>query len=140
MGLMDSLLGAAASALGNSSGNSQQNTAIELVMQLIQQSGGVGNLLNQLQQGGLGDALGSWVSSQSSNQSVSASDLQSALGGGLLEQVAAKVGVDSNQAGDLLSQYLPQMIDQLTPNGTVQDADGFGLDDIAKIALQRFLK
>ena len=44
MGLMDSLLGAAASALGNSSGNSQQNTAIELVMQLIQQSGGVGNL------------------------------------------------------------------------------------------------
>ena len=141
MGLMDSLLGAAASAMsGNNGTNSQQNTAMELVMQLIQQSGGIGNLMGKLQQGGLGDALNSWVSTQGENQSVSANALQSALGGGLLEQAAAKVGLDSAQAGGLLSQYLPQIIDGLTPNGSAQDANGFGLDDIARIALQQFMK
>ena len=43
MGLLDSLLGA---ALGG--GNQQQNTAVQLVLQLIEKSGGVGNLMNTL--------------------------------------------------------------------------------------------
>lgn len=137
MGLLDSLLGAATSALSDNDNGQKQG--LDLVMQLIEKSGGVGNLMNQLQQGGLGDALNSWVGT-GDNQSVSADDIQGALGGGLIEQIASKVGVDSSQAGDLLSQFLPQMINNLTPNGTAEDADGFGLDDIARIALQQFLK
>ena len=42
-----------------------------MAMDLVKQQGGVGNLINQLQQGGLGDALSSWVSNQSSNLPVS---------------------------------------------------------------------
>ena len=140
MGLMDSLLGAAASAMSGSNGGGQQNTAMALVMQLIQQSGGVGKLVTKLQQAGLGDALSSWVGAQSTNQAVSADALQSALGSGELEQAAAKVGIDSNQAGGLLAQFLPQIIDSLTPNGNAQDVDGFGLDDIARIAMKSFMK
>ncbi|MDO4640097.1 MAG: YidB family protein [Neisseria sp.] len=138
MGLMDSLIGAATSAIGG--GDGSQNTALQLVMQLVQQNGGAGNLLNQLQQGGLGDALNSWVSSQSSNETVSASQIQDALGSGALEKAASAVGVDSAQAGSLLSQYLPQIVDSLTPNGNAADADGFGLDDIARIVMHNFLK
>ena len=82
--------------------------------------------------------LQSWIT-QGSNQSVSAEQIQSALGGNL-QQAAQQVGLDTNQAGSLLSQYLPQIIDGLTPNGTAADADGFGLDDIARIAMQKFLK
>ncbi|OSI12851.1 YidB family protein [Neisseria canis] len=137
MNLMDTLIGAASSAL---SGSGSQNTALQLVMQLMQQNGGAGNLINQLQQGGLGDILNSWISNQSSNESVSASQIQDALGGGMLEKAASAVGVDSAQAGSLLSQYLPQIIDSLTPNGSAADADGFGLDDIARILMQNFLK
>ena len=137
MALMDSLLNAAASAIG--AGNGQQNTAVQMVLDLVQQSGGVGNLINQLQQGGLGGALESWIST-GGNQSVSGSDLQSALGSGMIEQVAAKFGMDGQQAGDLLAQYLPNLVDSATPNGSAQDADGFGLDDIASLVLKNLVK
>mgnify|MGYP000039967888 CR=1 FL=1 len=82
MALMDSLLNAAMSAIGNQNGDGgRQNAALGMLMELVQQSGGIGNLMAKLQQGGLGDALNSWISTQSSNQSVSGSDLQQALGG-----------------------------------------------------------
>lgn len=138
MALMDSLLNAAASAVGGA-GNGKQNTAVQMMLALVQQSGGVGNLINRLQQGGLGGALESWIST-GGNQSVSGSDLQSALGSGMIEQVAAKFGMDGRQAGDLLAQYLPNLVDSATPNGSVQDADGFGLDDIASLVLKNLVK
>ena len=141
MALMDSLLNAAMSAIGNQNGEGgQQNAALGMLMELVQQSGGIGNLMAKLQQGGLGDALNSWISTQSSNQSVSGSDLQQALGGNPIEQVAAKFGLNGQQAGDLLAQYLPNLVDSATPEGKVQDADGFGLDDLASLVLKNLVK
>ncbi len=141
MALMDSLLNAAMSAIGNHNGEGgRQNAALGMLMELVQQSGGVGNLMAKLQQGGLGDALNSWISTQSSNQSVSGSDLQQALGGNAIEQVAAKFGLNGQQAGDLLAQYLPNLVDSATPEGKVQDADGFGLDDLASLVLKNLVK
>ncbi len=138
MGLMDSLVGAAVSSIAGNAAGSTQNPAMQLAMQLIQQNGGVGGLMGQLQQGGLGDALNSWVST-GANQSVSGQDLQNAFGSEQLQQAAA-AGVDHSQAGDLLAQVLPQLINGMTPNGNASDANGFGLDDIAKIAMQQFMK
>ena len=141
MALMDSLLNAAMSAIGNQNGEGgQQNAALGMLMELVQQSGGIGNLMAKLQQGGLGDALNSWISTQSSNQSVSGSDLQQALGGNAIEQGAAKFGMNGQQAGDLLAQYLPNLVDSATPEGKVQDADGFGLDDLASLVLKNLVK
>ena len=141
MALMDSLLNAAMSAIGNQNGEGgQQNAALGMLMELVQQSGGIGNLMAKLQQGGLGDALNSWISTQSSNQSVSGSDLQQALGGNAIEQVAAKFGLTGQQASDLLAQYLPNLVDSATPEGKVQDADGFGLDDLASLVLKNLVK
>ncbi len=141
MALMDSLLNAAMSAIGNQNGEGgRQNAALGMLMELVQQSGGIGNLMAKLQQGGLGDALNSWISTQSSNQSVSGSDLQQALGGNAIEQVAAKFGLDGQQASDLLAQYLPNLVDSATPGGQAQDADGFGLDDLASLVLKNLVK
>lgn len=141
MALMDSLINAAASAIAGQNGQSgQQNTAVEMAMELVRQNGGVGNLINQLQQGGLGGALESWISASSHNQSVSGSDLQSALGTNAIEAIANKFGVNGQQAGDLLAQYLPNLVDSATPNGTAQDADGFGLDDLASLVLKNLVK
>lgn len=133
---MDSLINAAASAIG---GSNQQNTAVQMALDLVRQSGGVGNLINQLQQGGLGSALESWISN-GSNESVSGNDLQSALGSGLIEQIASKFGMNGSQASDLLAQYLPNLVDSATPNGSAQDADGFGLDDLAALVLKNLIK
>ena len=139
MALMDSLLNAAAQALGGKDENGQSSLT-DMAMNLVQQKGGVGNLINQLQQGGLGDVLNSWVSNQQSNLPVSGSDLQNALGSDAISQVAQKFGLDSQQAGDMLAQILPNLVDKATPNGSAQDADGFGLDDIASAILKNFTK
>lgn len=139
MALMDSLLNAAAQALGGKDENGQSSLT-EMAMNLVQQQGGVCNLINQLQQGGLGDVLNSWVSNQQSNLPVSGSDLQNALGSDAISQVAQKFGLDSQQAGDMLAQILPNLVDKATPNGSAQDADGFGLDDIASAILKNFTK
>ena len=137
MGILDSLLDTAMSSLGG--GDGQQNQAMKLVMHLVQQNGGnIGGLLSQLQQGGLGDdVLQSWIGSNS-NESVSASAIENALGGHL-GQAAQAVGIDTQQASGLLAQYLPQIIDTMTPNGQASDADGFGLDDVVRLA-QQWLK
>ena len=111
MSLLDNVINAATSAI---SGNGEQSQAMQLVSQLIQQNGGnVGDLLGKLQQGGLG---------------------------GSLSNAAAKVGLDTGSASNLLAQYLPNIINAITPNGNAADADGFGLDDIARIVMQNFLK
>ena len=136
MSLLDNVISAATSAM---SGSGEQGKAVELVTQLVQQNGGnVGDLLSKLQQGGLGDALQSWIGT-GSNASVDASQIQNALGSNLSE-AAAKVGLDTSSAGNLLAQYLPNIINAITPNGNAADADGFGLDDIARIVMQNFLK
>ena len=70
---------------------------------------------------------------------MDASQIQSALGGSLAD-AAAKVGLDTSSAGNLLAQYLPNIINAITPNGNAADANGFGLDDIARIVMQKFLK
>ena len=136
MALMDSLLNAAAQALGGKDGRGAQNSLTDMAMDLVRQQGGVGSLINQLQQGGLGDVLNSWVS----NAPISGSDLQNALGSDTISQVAKKFGIDANQAGDLLAQVLPNLVDKATPNGSAQEADGFGLDDIASAILKNFTK
>ena len=46
MALMDSLLNAAMSAIGNQNGEGgQQNAALGMLMELVQQNGGIGNLM-----------------------------------------------------------------------------------------------
>ena len=136
MSILDSLLDTAMSSLGG--GDGQQNQAMKLVMHLVQQNGGnIGGLLSQLQQGGLGDVLQSWIGSNS-NESVSTGAIENALGSHL-GQAAQAIGIDTQQASGLLAQYLPQIIDTMTPNGQASDADGFGLDDVVRLA-QQWLK
>ncbi|WP_165007881.1 YidB family protein [Neisseria yangbaofengii] len=140
MALMDTLLNAATQALNNNNNGTGQNPLLDMAMDLVRQQGGTGNLINQLQQGGLGDALGSWISTSQDNAPVSGNALQSALGSDVIGQVAQKFGMDGQQASDLLAQVLPSLVDSVTPNGNPQEADGFGLDDIASLVLKNFIK
>lgn len=139
MSFLNSIISNAASSLLTDTDGDGQIQAVQLVQQLLQQNGGnVGALLSQLQQSGLGSAVESWIGN-GANANIDASQVQNALGDNL-NQAAANLGLDSNQAGNLLAQYLPQIINTLTPNGNAADADGFGMDDIARIAMQQLFK
>jgi uncharacterized protein YidB (DUF937 family) len=78
--------------------------------------GGLGGLLNRLQQGGLGDETKSWVGS-GQNQPVSPGQLGSALGPNIIKTLAQQSGISEDELTKQLSQVLPGIVDKLTPNG-----------------------
>jgi uncharacterized protein YidB (DUF937 family) len=79
-------------------------------------SGGLGDLLNQLQQGGHGEAANTWVG-KGENKAIAPGDLANALGADQIESLSAQSGLSRDDLLSGLSQYLPKVIDHLTPDG-----------------------
>ncbi len=78
--------------------------------------GGLGGLLSQLQGSGLGREADSWVS-QGPNMAVSPDQLRQAFGQDKLSGLAQQNGMDLNEMLQGLSQHLPDVVNQLTPQG-----------------------
>jgi len=81
-------------------------------------SGGLNDLLKQLQEAGQGDVAKSWVGS-GPNKTISPNDLASALGADQVGLLSAHSGMSQNDLLEGLSEYLPQVVDHLTPEGRV---------------------
>jgi uncharacterized protein YidB (DUF937 family) len=79
-------------------------------------SGGLGDLLNQFQQAGQGDTANSWVG-KGQNKAISPGDLANALGSDQINSIASQAGLSPDDLLKGLSQYLPGVIDHLTPDG-----------------------
>jgi uncharacterized protein YidB (DUF937 family) len=79
-------------------------------------SGGLGDLLKQFQQSGHGDVAKSWVDNAPS-KAISSDDLAKALGGDQIDTLMAHTGLSRQDLLAGLSQYLPQVVNQLTPDG-----------------------
>ncbi len=80
--------------------------------------GGLGGLLSTLEKGGLGNVINSWVGT-GPNQSVSPSQLGSALGPEIIKVLAQRSGLPEEELTRQLSQVLPGVVDKLTPSGRV---------------------
>lgn len=105
--------------LGSILGQGGSNDAVGAISNLIDQHGGLSGLVQQLQNGGLSDVVSSWVGT-GANLPVSADALQQALGSEQISQIAAKLGLSPDQAAGSLAQLLPQVVDKLTPNGSIE--------------------
>ncbi|WP_374406715.1 YidB family protein [Hydrogenophaga sp.] len=135
MGLLDSLVGAAANAAFGGQQNNQApqgglggldpQMLVGLLGMLMNQGGGLSGILGKLQQGGLGDAAASWVGT-GANQPVSADALGSALGPDLMGMIAGQLGGSHQQAAGTMAELLPDLINQLTPQGQLPADNGIG--------------
>jgi uncharacterized protein YidB (DUF937 family) len=81
-------------------------------------SGGIGDLLKQFQQNGHGDTADSWVGS-GPNKQISPGDLANALGADNINALTSKTGMSRDELLGELSRYLPEVVDEFTPNGRV---------------------
>jgi uncharacterized protein YidB (DUF937 family) len=79
-------------------------------------SGGLGNLLKELQDSGHGRVAQSWVGT-GPNEDIAPKDLANALGSDTLDTLSKRTGLSTNDLLAGLSQHLPDLVDQLTPNG-----------------------
>ena len=118
MGLFDSILGAVTGKTDGSGGAAQ---LIGVVGGLLAQSGGLQGLANKFAQSGQGNAFQSWVG-MGENEGISSNQIQNALGSEQVNALAAKMGVDPTQVSTFLAEYLPKIVDKLTPEGKVDPA------------------
>jgi uncharacterized protein YidB (DUF937 family) len=81
-------------------------------------SGGLNDLLKQFQQNGQGEVANSWVGT-GPNKAISPTDLASALGADRINTLVAQTGMSRDELIAGLSQQLPEVIDQLSPEGRV---------------------
>ena len=115
MGLFDSMLGAVTGKTDGSGGGAE---LMGVLGGLLAQSGGLQGLASKFAQSGHGNAFQSWVG-MGENQPVSGSAIQNALGSDQVKALAAKMGIDPAQASAFLAEYLPKVVDKLTPAGKI---------------------
>lgn len=79
-------------------------------------SGGLNDLLKQFQQAGQGSAMSSWVG-HGPNASVSPGDLAKVLDSDQIKTLMAQAGLSRDDVLAALSEHLPNLVNELTPNG-----------------------
>ena len=79
-------------------------------------SGGLGDLLKQLQQNGHGETANSWVS-PGPNKQIAPGDLANALGADQINSLMSHSGLSRDELLSGLSQHLPEVVNHLTPDG-----------------------
>lgn len=143
MGMLDELLGGLMSGQGGMPGNmpgqapqrsggipgmggagaAGGGALLAVILQLLQQSGGLSGMLGKMQQSGYGDAAQSWVG-HGQNQAIPSDALSQIFGSGALQQVAQQLGMSHDEVASTVSQHLPEVVNRMTPSGSVSpDAD-----------------
>jgi uncharacterized protein YidB (DUF937 family) len=85
-------------------------------------SGGLNDLMRQMERNGHGEQARSWVG-RGSNQPISPEELDQALGPGNVDSLAQEAGIDRVGLLQGLSEQLPEVVDQLTPEGRLPTED-----------------
>lgn len=80
--------------------------------------GGIGELLERFQQSGQGETVKSWVGT-GPNREISPDDLEQAIGGDTLAELATKTGLSRQELLARLSRDLPTAVDSFTPDGRI---------------------
>lgn len=112
--MLNNILGSVASSiLGGGEG---QNKAIQLIQALLQSQGGIQGLIEKFQQDGLEQIIKSWIG-KGENLPISHSQILEIFGKHHLDNAAEEVGISKDDAPSLLSEFLPKIVDTLSPNG-----------------------
>ena len=83
-------------------------------------SGGLGGLISQFQNAGLGNIAQSWVGN-GANHPVSPDQLQNVFGQEQVQTMANQAGMQPGDFLSQLSQHLPNAVNGMTPNGQLPD-------------------
>jgi len=79
----------------------------------------VNGLVAALQKGGLGPQVQSWLGN-GANTPITEDQLKAVLGNAQVQDFARHLGLPVDATLKMLAQYLPQLIDQASPNGVLQ--------------------
>lgn len=118
MGLFDSLAGSMLGKLGGEKG-----AIAQVAVDLFNQNGGLSGVLEKFKTAGFADEAASWVG-KGANQPISAAQITQVLGSTTINTAAAKLGLNADEISSKIAEYLPQVIDRMTPDGEVGKDSG----------------
>ena len=128
-GILGSVLG---QLTGNSENGNQSSllvAVIPLVLNWIQQQGGLSSALDQLRSAGLADHVQSWIDPNQTNQTnVAVEQVQSLFNDQDIENVAAQTQSQPQDVYAAITKVIPQVIDSLTPKGEQTDGEAANTD------------
>jgi len=101
----------------------------------------LGKIVDQFQRSGgdLADKAKSWLG-DGANESISASQVQDAIGSEKIEAFAKKIGIEFGEASDKLAQILPELIDKSSQAGSLLNSLGSKSGLLAGFASKFFKK
>lgn len=118
MGLFDNIAGAVLGKLGG-----EQGSMVQIAMDLFHDNGGLSGILEKFKENGMAAEAASWVG-KGGNLPLSAAQVASVLGDGEIAQMAAKFNISPEALSSKIAEYLPMVVDKLTPDGEVKDGSG----------------
>lgn len=123
---------------GNAGGrNAMLALMLPLVLQWVQRSGGIGNVLQRVNQHGYGDHANSWVGT-GANEPLPPQAARQLLGQEELSNLSGQLGVGQDEVAHGFSEILPEVVDQLSPGGQLP-ADADRTLDAGQSTLERTL-
>ena len=114
MGILDQVAG----ALAGGKGAGMNALLLQQLVGMLSKPGALDGLLAAFQKHGLGSIVQSWVGT-GQNLPISAAQIQQVLGSSMLGELAAKSGMHAPDAASALSHLLPQVVDKLSPAGSL---------------------
>ena len=111
MGLFDQMLSMVA-------GDKLQQ--FQSVIDWVEKQGGLAGVVDKFNTEGLGGIVSSWIS-EGENLPVDASQLMQVFGDSGIQELAQRVGLDPQQATDMVAKYLPTLVDSANPNGELHE-------------------
>ena len=122
MGLLDSLESMAASAMTNTGNNDTTKVAGGMMEALEQHPGGLGAILQNFRNNGLGGHVDAMQNGQT--PTVSPDQVNTGLQGtGLLDSIAAKAGVSPEVAKMAMATVLPMVMAHFAQNGSAPNSN-----------------
>ena len=133
-------------ALGNNMGSSGVSRSgfggkgmlmaalLPVVLMFIQRNGGLSGALDKIRNMGFGQQANSWMSTDQ-NEFIDAGNIAQLFDQQDIDQVAQQTGADTHEIQQGLAELLPQVMDNLTPNGNL-DTDGEANNEINEILSQ----
>ncbi|OAT49500.1 hypothetical protein M997_0716 [Proteus hauseri ATCC 700826] len=90
------------------------------VLDWVESQGGIDGLIKQFNSAGLGELIQSWIGT-SANLPINAEQIVEIFSLPVINELATKINMSTSEASEMAAQYLPKLIDKVTPDGVVPE-------------------
>ncbi len=104
---------------GQGGGNPLVGMVLPAVVGMLS-GGGLSRLMGGMQSAGLEDKARSWISG-GANKPISPDEVKQVVDHGQIAGVAQKAGVTHDEAAALIAKTLPEVVNHVTPDGSLPD-------------------